>query len=422
MNVSDLKGKTVAAALSGGLDSCTITRWLTDNGVNVVAFTTDMGQPDEPDLTKVQERLIASGAKEAIIIDGRQQIANAGCLAVQAQALYEGEYWNTTGIGRHVIVSTIIPKMREKGISIFVHGATGRGNDQVRFQFITNMFEPTFEVYAPWRDEIFLKKFGGRKQMIDFCIERKLPIKHSHDKPYSTDANLLGLTHEAGKLEFLNTPALFIDAEMGVLPTNAPNEKEVFEVTFEKGWPVKINGEKVDSFQAFDKANKIGGKHGIGIARHLVENRFVGIKSRGVYEMPGIVLLGKCYEYLLELVLDRRSRILFNSLSTFIGQQIYEGYWFGTAGQSAMAAVESFSNLASGTISVELYKGQIFFKDATGVAHSLYSPEDASMESVGSFNHSDSEGFLKVLGLNAKALSVKKQLDPRGLIQKLEKK
>ena len=422
MNVHDLKGKTVAAALSGGLDSCTITRWLTDNGVRVVAFTADVGQPDEPDLRKVQERLLASGAVEAHIVDGKQLMANAGCLAVQAQAIYEGEYWNTTGIGRHVIVAAMIPAMRKKGIHILVHGATGRGNDQVRFQFITNMFEPTFQVYAPWRDEIFIKKFGGRKQMIDFCLERKLPIKHTHQKPYSTDANLLGLTHEAGKLEYLYTPALFIEAEMGVLPTDAPDKKETFEVTFEKGWPVKINGKKVTTYGAFDRANAIGGKNGVGIARHLVENRFVGIKSRGVYEMPGIVLLGKCYEYLLELILDRRSRVLFNTLSSFIGQQIYEGYWFAPAGQSAMSAVDFFSKLVTGSVRVELYKGQIFFKDAKNVKHGIYSPEVASMESVGTFNHADSEGFLRVLGINAQAVSAHHQVDADAISKKMGSK
>ena len=419
MNVADLKGKTVAALVSGGLDSCTIVRWLTDNGVNVVCFTGDLGQPDEPDLSKVQKRLLASGAKESIIIDGKEQMAKAGCLAIQSQAIYEGEYWNTTGIGRHVLVLITIPEMKKKGLNVLVHGATGRGNDQVRFQLITNMFEPMFEVYAPWRDEAFLKKFGGRKQMIDFCLERNLPIKHTHDKPYSTDANLLGLTHEAGKLEFLDTPALFIEPEMGASPMNAPNEKETFEVTFEKGWPVKINGADVTAYEALDGANKIAGKHGVGIARHVVENRFVGIKSRGVYEMPGITLLGKCYSYLLEMVLDRRARNLFQTLSTFIGQQIYEGYWFAPASQAAMTAVESFAKFITGVVSVDLYKGQIFFKEAKNISHGLYSSEDASMESIGSFNHADSEGFLKVLGIGAKALSVHKQIDVKAIKEKI---
>jgi len=411
MNVQDLRGKTVAAFTSGGLDSCTIVRWLTDNGVNVVCFTGDLGQPDESSMDEIKKRHLASGAKEAVIVDGKEMMAKAGCLAIQAQAIYEGEYWNTTGIGRHVVVAVLLPEMKKKGINIFLHGATGRGNDQVRFQLVANMLDPEVQVYAPWRDEAFLKKFGGRKEMIDFCEERNLPIRHSHQKPYSTDANLLGLTHEAGKLEFLDTPAMFIDPEMGKLPTEAPNEKEEFEITFEKGWPSKINGESVTNYQAIDKANIIGGKHGVGIAHHLVENRFVGIKSRGVYEQPGIVLLGQCYEYILELILDRRARRLFNSLSKYIGEQIYQGYWFDTGSQAATAGIKHFADLATGTIKVELYKGQVFFKEAKDVPHDLYSAEDASMESVGSFDNADSEGFLNILGVSAKSLATHKQIN-----------
>lgn len=411
MKIADLKNKTVAAAVSGGLDSCTIVRWLTDNGVNVVCFTADLGQPDEPDLSAVQKRLLACGAKEVVIVEGKDKMAEAGCLAIQSQALYEGEYWNTTGIGRYVLVSVIIPEMKKRGINILIHGATGRGNDQVRFQLVTNMLEPSFEVYAPWRDETFINTFGGRKEMIDFCVSIGLPIKHTHNKPYSTDANVLGLTHEAGKLEYLNVPAMFIEPEMGVMPTDAPNEKESFEVTFAAGWPVMINGEKVKPFEAINRANKIGGKNGVGIARHLVENRFVGIKSRGVYEMPGIVLLGKCYEYLLELILDRRARRLFQSLSAYIGEQIYQGYWYDTGSQAAMTAIKYFSDLADGTITVDLYKGQVFFKEAKDVPHNLYSVEDASMEKIGAFSHADSEGFLRILGVSAKNLAAKKQIN-----------
>jgi len=222
---------------------------------------------------------------------------------------------------------------------------------------------------------------------------------------------LLGLTHEAGKLEFLDTPALFIEPEMGNSPEKAPDEKESFSITFEKGWPTKINDKPVNIYESFDIANKIAGKNGVGISRHLVENRFVGIKSRGVYEMPGIVLIGKCYEYLLELVLDRRARRLFQTLSSYIGEQIYQGFWFDAGSQSAMLAIKRFSDLASGSIAVELYKGQIYFVEAKDAPHNLYSANDASMENVGSFNHADSEGFLRILGVSAKNLAVKKQIN-----------
>lgn len=411
MKIADLKGKTIAAAVSGGLDSCTITRWMADHDVNVVCFTGDLGQTDESDLSKVQERLMASGAKEAVIVDGKEQMAKAGCLAIQSQATYERDYWNVTGIGRHILVSILIPELKKRGIDIFVHGATGRGNDQVRFQLVNNMLDPNIKVYAPWRDEEFLKTFGGRKEMIDYCEMRKLPIKQSHAKPYSTDANLLGLTHEAGKLEYLDVPAHFIEPEMGTLPEKASDQVETFEVRFERGWPVKINGKPVTFYEAFSLANEIGGRNGVGIGIHLVENRFVGIKSRGVYEQPGIELLGACYRYLMQLVIDRRARDVFEYLSTFIGKQIYQGYWFDTASQSAMAAMKKYSDLATGTIKVNIHRGVISFKEASDAPHNLYSTEDASMESIGAFNHADSEGFLNILGISARSLAAHKQID-----------
>ncbi len=408
--VTTLKGKTVAFAASGGLDSCTITRWLVDNGVTVVAFTADMAQPDESDFDTVRTRMLACGAKDYVRIPLHDAIAEAGLDIIQAQAYYEGRYWNTTGIGRHVIVAGMLPEMRKRGISVLSHGATGRGNDQVRFQLVTNMLEPTFEVYAPWRDEAFLSKFRGRSEMIDYCNERKLPIKATKDAPYSTDANLLGLTHEAGKLESLETPPSFVTPEMGVYPTKAPDAPELVTIRFEKGRPVSINNNKTTAYQAITRANQLGGKHGVGICYHLVENLFVGIKSRGVYEAPGMELLGSAYFYLLQLVLDRRSRELFDHLSLMLAKQVYQGYGYDLASKVALDAVKSFAQLVTGTVQVSLYKGHTHFASATDVPHSLYSEANASMEAIGEFDHADSEGFLRVLSVSARALAATKQV------------
>src|SRR5262245_22720667 len=339
MTVHDLKGKTVAFAASGGLDSCTITKWLTENDVAVVCFTADMAQPDETDFAEIGKRMRACGAADYIPLDLKTSIAEAGLEIIQSQACYEGRYWNTTGIGRHVIVAGMVRAMGRNGIDVPSHGATGRGNDQVRFQLCTNMLAPDFQVYAPWRDEVFLKRFGGRSEMIDYCTERKLPIKASKDAPYSTDANLLGLTHEAGKLESLETGPWFITPGMGVLPKDAPDKLEKVTVRFEEGRPVSLNGKKVGAFEAIFQANQVGGRNGVGIATHLVENRFVGVKSRGVYEAPGMELLGSAYAYLLQLVLDRRSRELFDQLSLFLSKQIYQGYGFDLATHMARAAI-----------------------------------------------------------------------------------
>ncbi|MBT5802344.1 MAG: argininosuccinate synthase, partial [Gemmatimonadetes bacterium] len=405
MELADLKNQKIMLAVSGGLDSCTITHWLVEQGVEVVAYTADLGQPDEKNIEDVRDRMLASGASEMILEDLIDPICRVGLQLVQSQARYEGGYWNTTGIARHVTVAGMLPHMQERGIHIMGHGATGRGNDQVRFQLAAQMLSSQIEVYAPWRDPAFLASFGGRKEMIDYCQGHGLPITATHDKPYSTDANILGLTHEAGQLEDLTTSVALIEPGMGTFPQSAPDTAEVFTVRFEKGDPVSINGEAISPRQAIEQSNAIGGRHGIGIGLHAVENRFVGIKSRGVYEAPALELLGQCYEYLLQLVLDRRARKIFSPISAFISEQIYQGYWFDTATQASWKLIEHLNGLATGTISVSLYKGQVAFHAANDIPHSLYSEDTASMEDIGDFDHKDSEGFLGVLGVSARALN-----------------
>ena len=196
----------VGGAVSGGLDSCTATRWLADKGFSVQCFTVDLGQPDEESLDAVRERMLACGAEEATIVPGQAALAEAGLKVIQAHARYEGGYWNTTGIARPVTVQAILPELQARDIGVLFHGATGRANDQVRFQLAANMLAPSVEVYAPWRDPDFVKQFPGRQAMIDYCTAHDLPIKPPGEARYSTDANFLGLTHEAGDLEDVRRP------------------------------------------------------------------------------------------------------------------------------------------------------------------------------------------------------------------------
>ena len=216
MVVGDFRGQTIALAASGGLDSCTITRWLVEEGVGVVALTADLGQPDEGNINDVPDRMRSAGANEAVVLDARDELALAGIEIIQCQACYEGGYWNTTGIARHITVAALLRELRQRSIRVLGHGATGRGNDQVRFQLVANMLSPDVSVYAPWRDSTFLEQFPGRQEMIAYCEQEKIPIRATIDQPYSTDANLLGLTHEAGQLEDLRIAE--VRRELGVQP------------------------------------------------------------------------------------------------------------------------------------------------------------------------------------------------------------
>lgn len=412
--VHELPEKRIGFAGSGGLDSCTIVHWLAQQGYEVVCLTANLGQPDEENIEDIERRMRACGAVDFHLIPLEEELAEAGLRQIHALACYEGGYWNTTGIARHVISRGVVKKMPELGLSVLAHGSTGRGNDQVRFQLISHMLAPDIHLYAPWRDEAWLNQFKGRAEMIDYCHAHSLPIRASKDAPYSTDANLLGLTHEAGKLESLSCAAQFISPGMGVFPKDAPDSAEEFEIRFEHGQPVAINGESVGVLDAFHKANRIAGRNGYGIGVHVVENRIVGMKSRGVYEQPGIQLIGACYEYLAQLVLDRPARTMLDSLSTIVAENVYYGRGFDTATQMAFGAVEKTLDNMTGTIRVSLYRGNLSFVAAQEVPHLLYSEEATSMEAVGDFDHQDSEGFLRVQGLGARALARAGQIRHRG--------
>lgn len=395
----------IGGAVSGGLDSCTVTHWLMSKGFTVHCFTVDLGQPDEENLEGVKDRMIACGAAGAEIIPGRESLAEAGLKVIQAQAKYEGGYWNTTGIARPVTVAAILPELSKRGAGVLFHGATGRGNDQVRFQLSVNMLEPTLEIYAPWRDPDFIQRFPGRQPMIDYCQANSLPIRPVEESRYSTDANFLGLTHEAGDLEDVTISPEFVQPGMGVWPWDAPDQPEMVTVRWEEGVPVSLDGETMVLERIFESANRIAGEHGVGIGRHVIENRFVGVKSRGIYEAPGMELLGSSYEFLLQFILDRRARELFDYLSKTVSVQVYQGYWLDLATSSALAALEPMTKLVTGTITVRLYRGGVYFDSVddapSAMPHSLYT-DDSSMEAVGGYDHADAEGFVKVLGVAGK--------------------
>ncbi|MFI4954863.1 MAG: argininosuccinate synthase [Gammaproteobacteria bacterium] len=416
--VSQYKNETIAFAGSGGLDSMTIVKWLSEQGVRVICYTADFGQPDESDLGAVKDRMLAAGAEAVEVIDLKERLANAGLEVIKSQAYHRGRYWNTTGAARHVLVKGMLEKMRERGIRVLSHGCTGRGNDQVRFQHITNLLEPGFEIYAPWRDPTFLNQFRGRTEMIAYCESKGLPLKAKAEVIYSTDANMLGLTHEAGILESITTPARTVKPTMGVYPMEAPDRPESVTVHFKKGIPVGLNGKQLGPVEMILQANEIAGKQGIGLGVHLVEDRIIGIKSRGVYEAPGLELLGTCHEFLSQLILDETAHGLYSSLSRLVADQIYRGHWFDQASAAAGAGIDSLMVDGNGDITVSLYKGTLSFEKAENVAASLYSRDNASMEAIGEFNHTDSEGYLKATGQAIKAAGINKVVN-RALLQRI---
>ncbi len=408
MTLVDLKGKTVGVCVSGGLDSKTICCVLKDAGVKVKAFSANVGQPDEKDINDIKKRMAPTGV-DTTIVDVTKEMADICFETVKCQAMYDGGYWNSTGIARAVTVKALLPVMKKAGCTVLVHGATGRGNDQMRFERYTNVLDPNFGVYAPWRDAELLKKFPGRTQMVEFLATRGIVAFVGTKKKYSTDANLAGLSHEAEDLESMETSMRIVKPTMGVWPDKAPNKIEKVTLSFAKGRCVAVNGKKMSPYEVMLAANEIGGRNGIGM-KHALENRIIGTKSRGVYEAPGMEVLGWGLKYIYEGVMDRRSALLFQQLSKLVSDQIYDGRWFDPATQAARAAIQVWADKATADITLGLYKGNIFFESLTGLKSTIYNEADSSMEASNGLNPHSSQGFAEIQSVEAKMLAKAKQI------------
>ncbi len=409
VTLKDLKDKTVGACVSGGLDSRTICKVMVEEGINVVGFSADLGQPDEVDINDIRTRMAPTGVKDTVIVDLKDAMAEACFEAVKAQAMYDGGYWNSTGIGRAVTMRGLIPAMKKAKCSAVVHGATGRGNDQMRIERYTNVIDPKLLVYAPWRDGELLKKFPGRTQMAEYLASFGMPAPVGKKKKYSTDSNLAGLSHEAEELESMETSMLIVKPTMGVWPQKAPNKTETVTLRFNKGRVVQINGKDVSPLQTMQLANQIGGRNGIGM-KHALENRIIGTKSRGVYEAPGMELLGTALRFVYQATMDRRSTLLFSQLSRLVAEQIYDGRYFDPATQAAQAAIDVWAKQANATVKLGLYKGNIFFDSLTGCKASIYNEADSSMEASDGLNPVSSQGFAEIQSVEARMLALSGQV------------
>ena len=404
MLLKDLQGKKIGICVSGGLDSKTVTKRLIEDGLDVLCFSADLGQPDEADINDIITKMAPCGG-ETIIVDLKEEMAEACYEVIKANATYDGGYWNTTGIARAVTCLGLIRAMKQHGVNVLCHGATGRGNDQMRFERYTRSIAPEMGIYAPWRDPVLLEQFPGRKQMVDYLA--KFDITHElpgTPKKYSTDANLAGLSHEAEDLESLETSCTIVDATMGVWPMEAPDKIEEVSLNFEGGRCIAINGQSITPLEAMQRANEIAGRNGIWM-KNALENRIIGTKSRGVYESPGMELLNQGLQNVLQATLDRKSSELYKHLSALISDQIYDGRYFDLATQSAQAAVNTLTASATGQITLGLYKGNIFFNSLTGVEASLYNEQDSSMEESEGLNPVSSQGYADIISVEARAMA-----------------
>ena len=409
MVLEDLKGLVAGTCVSGGLDSRTIAKVMMEAGVKVIGFCGGIGQPDEADINDVAKRMAPTGI-ETVIVDLRNEMADACLEAIKCQAMYDGGYWNSTGIGRAVTIKGLIPEMKKRGVQVLVHGATGRGNDQMRIERYTNVFAPEMKVYAPWRDAGLLQKFPGRTQMVDYLAQFDIIAFAGGKKKYSTDANLAGLSHEAEDLESMETSMQIVEPTMGVWPWQAPDKMEEVTIRFEKGRVVQINGKDVTPLEAMMLANEIGGRNGIGM-KHALENRIIGTKSRGVYEAPGMELLGTAIRYVYQATMDRQATLFFTQLSKLITDEIYDGRFYDPTCLAARRAVDSLAQHADGTVKLSLYKGNIIFDALTDCPHSIYNEADSSMEASDGVNPVSSQGFAEIQSVEARMLALSGQIE-----------
>lgn len=408
LTLESLKKEKLGVCVSGGLDSKTVTKLFVESGIDVVCFSADLAQPDEEDISNVIEKMAPCGA-ETVIVDLKEPMAEACMQMLKAQALYDGGYWNSTGIARAVTCKGLIPAMQSRGCTVLVHGATGRGNDQMRFERYTNVLAPQMQVYAPWRDPELISRYPGRIEMVDYLKGFGIEAFPGGKKRYSTDSNLAGLSHEAEDLESLETPCTLVNPTMGVWPKDATDAVESVSVRFEKAQPVAINDQEVGPLEVMLLANKIGGRNGIGF-KNALENRIIGTKSRGVYESPGLELLSQCLSNVYQATMDRRSFKLFGALSTLIADQVYDGRYFDPVTQAAFAAIDVFAKHASATVKVGLYKGNVLFESLAECPATIYNEADSSMEASDGLNPTSSQGYAEVQSVEARMLALAGQI------------
>ena len=390
--------KKIVLAYSGGLDTSIIIPWLKENyeGCEVIAVSGDVGQSSE--LEGLEEKALATGASKLYIEDlNKEFVEDYIYPTLKAGAVYEGMYLLGTSFARPLIAKRIVEIALAEGADAICHGCTGKGNDQVRFELAIKAFAPDMEIIAPWRTW----EFKSREDEIEYAIQKNIPLKITRETNYSKDKNIWHLSHEGLDLENpANEPKYDEILELGVTPEKAPDVPTYITIGFEKGVPTTLNGEKLDGPAMVTALNEIGGANGIGIA-DMVENRLVGMKSRGVYETPGGTILYKAHEMLEQLCLDKETQHLKMQLAVKFSELVYNGQWFTTCREALSAFVDKTQETVTGEVKLKLYKGTIMGAGMTS-PYSLYSEEMATFDEDDCYDQMDSQGFINLFGLPLK--------------------
>jgi len=403
----------IVLAYSGGLDTSVLLTWLREkHNAQIIAFCADIGQEEE--LRGLNQKAKRTGASKVYIDDLQEEFASDFIYPmVRAGAIYEGQYFLGTSIARPLIAKRMVEIARKEKADAIAHGATGKGNDQVRFELTAASLAPGIEVIAPWRETAFRDEFPGRKEMLRYCKSKGVMVEASASKPYSMDRNLLHISFEAGILE---DP--WFDAfapknkemfKLSVAPEDAPDKSEYVNLEFEKGNCVAVNGKTLSPLAVMRRLNKLGGKHGVGRV-DLVENRFVGMKSRGVYETPGGSILHFAHRQMESITMDREVMSLRDSLIPKYAELVYNGFWFAPEREALQALVEDTQKNVSGTVRLKLYKGNILTAGRKSSV-SLYNPALATMEAdpTNAYDQGDATGFIRLNALRLKVAAQVKQ-------------
>jgi len=415
-------GAKVVLAYSGGLDTSVILKWLINKGYDVICFLANVGQQE--DFEKARQKALKIGAVKVYLEDLREEFVTDYIFqGLKANALYEGRYLLGTSFARPLIAKHQVRIAREEGAEYVAHGATGKGNDQVRFELTYAALGPKLKVISPWKDPEYLAKFQGRSDMLKFAEEQGIPVSATVKKPYSEDENLMHISHEAGTLEDPALPASEDIYSRTVSPRKAPDEETLIDIEFKDGLPIRVSQHGSDkgvtgALAIFEYLNELGRINGIG-RMDMVENRFVGIKSRGVYESPGATILWAAHRDIEGIAMDKEVMHLKLTLEPRFSEYLYNGFWFAPEMDFLMAAFNQSQVAIDGKVTLSLYKGNVLAV-ARESPTSLYNQELGSMDVAGGFDQTDSRGFIRLNSIRLKAHNVILDKKHIGLFDKIQ--